>query len=400
MTVAGESTGRAALPGPAALDSEDQAEVRALVRSILDREITDDRVRKLDEAEEFDHDLYSRLGETGLVSLGVGTEDTEHPDVRHQVAVIEELASGPTSMAVCFVVQYMGVQLLTAYGTPQQREQVLAPLLEGSARVSFALTEPDGGTDVARAMRTRAERDADGWVLNGTKTWISGPKVADHAIVVARTGPPEPTSIDGITMFLVPLGADGVHARALDTIGIHSLDTCEVTFEDVRLPAESVLGEAGSGFRQVLGTLNQERMNAAAAALGIARGAFESALDYAHQRSAFGKPIGGFQTLQHRLVDSGVRIESARGLLSNAAAAVVDGRRGDVLSAMAKVAASEAATEVTDNGMRLLGGAGFSREFAMQRYFRDARLYTFAPLTDEMMHNYLGQQMLGLPRSY
>lgn len=382
-------------------DGNERSELRSMVRQIIAQEATEERVRTLDEAEQFDHDLYRVLGESGLVGLEANADGTERADLRSQVVVLEELGAGPTSMAVCLVVQYMGVQLLTSHGTELQRKQILAPLLEGRSRVAFAMTEPDGGTDVARTMRTRAERRDDGsWVLNGAKAWISGAITADHAIVVARTAPPEPSAVDGITLFLVPLSAPGVQVRELQTVAIHGLDTCEVVLEDVNVPAEAVLGEAGRGFRQVLATLNGERLNAAATALGIARGAHEAALAYAKERQAFGRPIGAFQALQHRMVDDAVRIEAARELVRKAAHAEALGERADLLSAMAKLAASEAATQAVDHGMRLMAGAGLSREYAMQRYFRDARLYTFAPLTDDMIRNYLGERLLGLPRSF
>ncbi|QUH05992.1 acyl-CoA/acyl-ACP dehydrogenase [Saccharopolyspora erythraea] len=388
------------MPGNESLDTPEQAEVRQLARQIVSRQSPDEKIRSHDEAHTFDHELYRGLGEAGLVGLGVDAASSAHPDARYQVAVVEELAAGPTSMAVCLIVQYMGVQLLTTLGTREQKEDVLAPLAGGAQRIAFALTEPDAGTDVAAAMRTRAERSDGRWVLSGTKTWISGPKVADHVIVVARTGPAEPSRVDGISLFVVPTTAPGLRIRELDTVGINSLDTCELVLDEVQVPETALLGAVGAGFRSLLATLNQERLNAAAAALGIAEGAFVLAVRYAGERHAFDRPVGAFQALQHRLVQSALRIESARGLLNRAADAAASGERADVLSAMAKLAASEAATEVTDQGMRILGGAGYSREFAMQRYFRDARLYTFAPLTDEMLKNYLGEQMLGLPRSF
>lgn len=393
-------------------DSTEQAEIRGLVRSIIAGRSGPDRIARLDESRTFDEELYSALGEAGLVGLGADAEDGADADPRHQVVVLEELGAGPTSMAVCLVVQYMGVRLLTGYGSAEQRKELLAPLLDGRERVAFALSEPDGGTDVARAMRTAARPadDGDGWVLTGAKTWISGAATSRHAIVLARTGPPDPSAIDGITMFVVPLGVDGVRVRELDTVAIHGLDTCEVVFDDVRVDPQAVLGTVGLGFRQVLATLNGERLNAAAVALGIARGALSCAVGYAAERTAFGRSIGAFQALQHALVDGAIRLEAARGLLDRAAAAAareagfpaepVAEESAAVLSAMAKVAAADAATEIADTGMRVMAGAGLSCEFPMQRYFRDARLYTFAPLTNEMLRNFVGERLLGLPRSY
>lgn len=377
------------------LDTPDQADLRAMVRDVLAEHAEPERVRRHDEAESFDHELYDRLAGLGLVAFD-STVDGVTTDPGHQAVVLEELGATATSLAVCFVVQYMGVQLLGGLGTEDQRKAVLQPLLDGTQRVAFALTEPDGGIDVARAMRTRATKTVNGWSLSGTKTWISGPKVASHLIVVARTGAAAPSAVDGITLFLVPTGHRGVEIRELDTIGIHGLDTCEISFTDVQLSHGDVLGPVHQGFRALLSTLNRERLNAAAVAVGIARGALELAVRYAQERQAFGRPLGAFQALQHRLVDVAIAVESARGLLSRATRAP----ELESLSAMAKVAASDAAVRATDEGMRVLAGAGFSREFAMQRYFRDARLYTFAPFSDDMMRNYLGERLLEFPRSY
>ncbi|QXW01312.1 acyl-CoA dehydrogenase family protein [Rhodococcus globerulus] len=382
-------------------DTTAQADLREMVRDIVNRHAPPERVRECDIANMFDLALYRALGEAGLIGLDAQVGSTHGADPRNQIVVLEELAAGPTSMAVCLVVQYMGVGLLSEYGTDNQRRDVLAPLLDGRERVAFALTEPDGGTDVARVMRTRARRVEGGrWILDGAKTWISGPKNATNLIVLARTSVSETSTIDGITMFVVPTDATGITIRELDTFAIHSLDTCEIIFDGVELDESSVLGQADRGFRQVLGTLNGERLNAAAAALGIARGALEAAVDYGRQRQVFGRPVGSFQAGQHRLVDGAIQIEAARALMLQAADATASGARADILSAMAKVAASDAAVAVTDAGMRLMGGSGFSKEYPMERLFRDARLYTFAPLTNEMLRNHIGEKYLGLPRSF
>ncbi len=388
-------------PEEVATDSPDQADIRRLARSLVEDIAGPDRVRELDEAERFDEELYTHLAQAGLIGLGVDASAGRDADPEHQIVVLEELGAGPTSMAVCLVVQYMGVRLLCSFGTGEQRRSLLAPLVDGRERVAFALSEAGGGTDIARAMRTRARRTKEGWILNGTKTWISGAATARHAIVLARTGPAEPSAIDGISAFVVPLDSRGLAVRRLGTVAIHGLDTCEMIFHDVALDGQAILGEPGSGFRHVIATLNGERLNAAAAALGIARGALTTATNYARERTAFGRPIGAFQALQHALADGAIKVEAARGLLNRAAAAAERGS-GDaaVLSAMAKVAAADAATSVTDTGMRVMGGAGLSREYPMQRFFRDARLYTFAPLTNEMLRNFIGERWLALPRSY
>lgn len=395
-------TAPALAPFATLADTPEVAEVRARVRRVLAEHVTPERLAEHDENETYDLELYNELAAAGLIRLETEL-DGRKASHQSQVTVLEELGAGATSVGVSIVVQYMGVELLHSFGNSAQRQEFLAPLLDGEARMSFALSEPDGGTDVARAMKTRATRRGDGsYVLNGRKKWIGGASTANFLLVLARTSEIERSSIDGITMFILPRSTPGITTTPIDTMGIRALEQADIVFEDVVIPAELVLGEVDRGFRQVLATLNGERLNGAAVALGIGRGALEHAVAYAQDREAFGRPVGAFQALQHELVDAAVRIESARLLLHNAARTSdeAEGGANETLSAMAKLAASEAGTTASDIGMRVMGGWGFLRQLPMQRYFRDARLYTFAPLTDEMIRNYIGEKHLGLPRSY
>lgn len=385
-----------------ASDAEDVGVVRKRVRGVIREHVNAERLADFDEREEYDLELYEALGEAGLLQLEVEL-DGRKPLHLSQVTVLEELGSTATSMAVSLVVQYMGVEQLHTYGNKAQREEFLQPLLSGEQRMSFALSEPGGGTDVARAMETTAVRQSNGnYVINGRKKWIGAASTANYLLVLARTRDPQKSSIDGITVFIVPRSTPGIHTRSIDTMGIRALEQADISFDNVVVPPHAVLGEEHAGFRQVLATLNGERLNGSAVALGIAQGALSHAIAYAKSRAAFGRSIGGFQALQHDLVNSSVKIESARHLLLHAAQTSDGDAKGanETLSAIAKLATSEAATQTTDIGMRLMGGWGFLRQLPMQRYFRDARLYTFAPLTDEMTRNYVGEKHLGLPRSY
>lgn len=382
-------------------EASELAQLRTRVHDLLDRIATPERLNQHDEAETYDFEMHRSLANAGLVGLGA---DVNGPGPSHaaQGVVLEELGARPTSVGVSMVVQYMGVQLLHSYATAAQRAEYLAPLHSGDALMSFALSEPAGGTDVARAMATRATRLEDGsYSITGQKRWIGGAMTANFLILLARTADIGHSAIDGITMFLVPRSTPGIRTEEIDTMGIRGLAQCDIYLDDVRVPAQNVLGEVDRGFRQVLSTLNGERLNGAAVALGIARGALDCAVSWAKQRQAFGQPIGSFQALQHSLVDASVKIESARLLLQKAASASDSGPgTNETVSAMAKLAASDAATTASDAGMRAMAGWGFYRGLPMQRYFRDARLYTFAPLTDEMTRNYIGEKHLGLPRSF
>ena len=388
-------------PPRAIAETPDRAALRSRVRSVLAAHLTPERLRYFDEAEEYDLELFRALGESGLIQLD-GELHGSGPSHAAQSIVLEELGAGPTSIGVSVVVQFMGLELLHTHGSTEQRERFLAPLRSGDARVSFGLSEPGGGTDIARVMSTTAVRLSDGsYSINGAKKWIGGAMDCDFFILLARTAPLTDSAVDGITTFLIPRSSPGIHTEEIDTMGIRGLAQCDVTFENVRVPPEFVLGDEGRGFRQVLGTLNGERLNGAAVALGIARGALDTAVAWARNRQAFGRAVGSFQALQHDLVDAAVKVESARLLLQRAAdASDAAGTADGTLSAMAKLAASAAATGATDTGMRVMAGWGMARALPMQRFFRDARLYTFAPLTDEMTRNYLGEKMLGLDRSY
>lgn len=356
------------------------------------------RVQTLDKRKEFDFELHRALGEVG--AWGVGIEE-EHGGSGGgpvmQVLTLELLGRHATSMAVFGVIQYMATRLIRQFGSARQRQRYLQPLCSGALRASFCLTEAGGGTDILASMRTRAHRHERGWRLQGSKYWISGATRSDLLIVVARTGTHRSR---GITMFLVDAKSDGVTATELDTFAINGYDTCSVTFDDVQLPHDAVLGTEDQGFMQVLGTLNSERLNAAAVASGIGRGAHRLALDYAKEREAFGRPIGQFQALQHKLVQAGVDMEAAWTLTLGAARLEEQGRDVGVESAMAKLAASGAGQRAAQTGMEVLGGAAFDLDVPMQRYYRDIRLYSFAPLTDHMIANFLGERWLGLPRSF
>jgi acyl-CoA dehydrogenase len=381
-----------------ASDSDERAELRRTVRTVIERESPGERIRQLDEAETFDEILLDALAGIGVLAIGASEE---LGDLRDQLVVVEELAAGPTSMAAFMIGHYAVTGALRRFGATAQHRDVLDQLTAGATKVSFALSEPAGGTDVARIMRTRADGLADGgYRLTGHKMWTSGAADADWIIVMARTSPITRSAADGITMFLVSTTTAGMAIETIDTFGIRSHSTCQVLLDGVVVAGDSVLGAVDRGMRQAFEAVNREGLLAAAASIGVARGALALALTYAKEREVFSKPIGAFQVPQHWLVDSAVAIEAARGLMVRAALVEVGGGDASSLAGMAKLMASEAAGDITLKGMQLMGGMGFTRDIAMQRLFRDGRLWSFSPLTNEMVRNGLGQRLLGLPRSY
>lgn len=381
-------------------DSPERAELRATLRRLVAEVAPPTRVAALDEAEAFDDELFVALADLGVFAVGAPPGVGGGGDVRDQLVVLEELAAGPTSMAAFAIAHFAVTQVVGTFGRTPHHHELARALVDGRTRCAFALSEPGGGTDVARAMQTRAARDGGSWRITGQKMWTSGAATAQHVVVLARTTPIGKSPVRGVTMFLVPTDAAGVTIHVIDTFGIHGLSTCEVFLDDVSVADADVLGEVDQGMRQVFATINREGLNATAACLGVGRGALELAVAYAKEREVFGSPIGAFQVPQHWLVDGAVALESARSVMVRAAEIEVAGGDAGVLASMAKLIASEAAQTIALRGMQLMGGMGYTREVAMQRFFRDVRLWQFSPLTNEMVRNRIAEQHLGLPRSY
>jgi len=392
-----DESGRAADP---LAESPERAEFRALLRALVAQESPLDRTRAMDDARDFDRDLYRALAEIGVLGLDAPEELGGAGDLRDQLVAVEELGRGPTSMAAFLILQYAAIKFLGRNVSTDEQRAVLVDLVAGKSLVSFGMSERDGATDLGRTLRTRAERDGAGWSITGQKMWTSAATDAQWIIVFARTEPAKGPSIDGISSFLVPADAPGVEIRPLDTFGIHGMSTCEVFFDDVSVSEEALIGELGKGMRQAFATINHEGLLACAACLGVGHGALKTARDYVAQREVFGKPVGAFQVPQHWLVDAAVGLEAARSLMDRAAAVEVAGGRSEMLTLMAKLLASETAQDITLDGMQMMGGAGYLMEVPMQRFFRDVRLWNFAPLNNEMVRNRIGERLLRLPRSY
>ncbi|WP_433503115.1 acyl-CoA dehydrogenase family protein [Pseudonocardia halophobica] len=378
----------------------DLADFRLAVRAVVAEAAPAGRIAELDERAEFDAELHARLAGAGVLAAGAGDRHGGIGDVRHQMAAVEEVAAGPTSMAVALVVHYLVLDLLTSHGTPAQQERWLGPLMSGRATAAFALTEPGAGTDVAGGMVTTAKRTDGGWTLDGHKTWIAGAARADVHVVLARSAPVGGAGVDGITTFLVPADTPGVRTSPFGAVGLRAAHPCDLELDAVAVPDDAVVGTVDAGFRELMRSLNRERLNAASGAAGAARGALAHTLAYARDREAFSRSLGSFQAVQHRLVDGVVALEAARGLLRRAGEVAAGGGRADLLSSMAKLACSEAAVRITSDGLETLGAAGLSTGRPLQRWFRDVRLWVIAPLANDMVRNYLGERHLGLPRSF
>ena len=364
-------------------EKETISAIRDMVRDFSTKEILP-HVMEWDEAQHFPRDTFSRMGELGLLGMlvpeaygGAGLGYFEY------VAAIEELASvcGAVGLSMAAHNSLCTNHILT-FGTEEQKQRWLPQLASGEHIGAWGLTEAGTGSDAMR-MRCTAVREDDEWVLNGTKNWITHGITAEVAVVLVRTG--ELLDSHGITAMVVERGTPGFQGgKKEDKLGMRASETAELVFEDCRVPAANVLGEVGEGFIQAMKILDGGRISIAALSLGIARGAFDAARNYAKQREQFGQPIAHFQGIGFKLADMAVGIEAARNLVQKACWAKENG--GDVtrLGAMAKYQASEMCVEVATDAIQVFGGYGYTKEFPVEKHYRDAKLCTIGEGTSEI----------------
>jgi len=389
--------------------TDEQKMILDTVRKFKEKECPKEKVAEWDnEGVDFPPELWKKLGDIGVLGLGFPEKYGGTPGgMLDEALIAEELSYGFNDLALAYLlgVSFGGYSILHQ-GNDEQKEKYLPPLIRGETNFALGLTEPGGGLDILNALKTKAREDGDHFIINGTKIFTTGMHVADTIVLVARTDdvPGKPTR--GLTIFLVDKKTPGITYNKLEKLGSHTMATYEVIYEDVKVHKSQILGERGKGWYQILGTLNNERIIVAAECCGIARCAFDEALQYAKEREAFGKPIGDHMAIQHYLAEMATEIETARLLTYKAAWLVDTAKTKEELMAaggaatMCKYWASDVGQRVTDKGMRILAGYGFMMEYHMQRYFRNIRQLIFAPITNEMAKNVIGQMMLGLGKSY
>ena len=335
-----------------------------------------------DEAERFRKEYMQALGEAGLTGIpvpeelgGLGLGYVEY------ALVLEEIAKVSASYAVSVAVTGLPQVILATMGNPDQQGQWLEGLASGELLGAFCLSEPDSGSD-AGSLRTTAVRDGDSYVLNGTKFWITHGGYADLYVVMARTGGPGPK---GVSAFLVPGDTPGLSfGKKEEKMGLRASPTVEVVLEDVRVPESARLIGEGEGFRVAMGALDSGRITIAAISVGLAQAALDVATDYATKRRQFGKAIIDFQGVGFMLADMAVRIEQARLLVHKAAWLRDHGRPYSHVAAMAKCAATDCAMAVTTDAVQVLGGYGYTREYPVERYMRDAKVMQIVEGTNQV----------------
>jgi acyl-CoA dehydrogenase len=382
--------------------TEEQQAFRDVVRRWVDAEAPKDWMRQLEADEEnYPVALWDKLAEQGFFGIGIPEEyDGAGGDVMMQMIFAREFARTAGGLLwVWGLTSFGGAKTISAVGTEEQKQRWLRPMAQGKLRVSLSMTEPDGGTDVLGAMKTFAEKVDGGWKLNGAKMWTTAAKVADRLLVLARTDRNVEKKHQGLTMFFVDAKAPGITASLLPKLGMRAMGSCSVTYDDVFVPDEDVLGEPGKAWYAMLPTLNNERIMVGAQCLGAIDGVLEDALEYMLQRKAFGGIIGRFQVLQHYVADIATWQKTTELLLNYVSWMQSNGMPCGVEANMLKMVATENAVKAADLGIQILGGMGYSAETDMQRYWRDHRILRMTPISNEMVRNTIAES-LGLPRSF
>jgi alkylation response protein AidB-like acyl-CoA dehydrogenase len=340
----------------------------------------------------FPDSVFRRMGELGLLGLSYPEEyGGQGGDYFCNLVLAEELVysdSGGLAMGLA-VHTDMATPPIHLFGTEAQKQRYLVPAIAGEKISCLGITEPDAGSDVS-GIRTRAVRDGDEWVINGSKTYITNGHRADFIVLVAKTDPA--AGHDGISLFLVDMDLTGViREKKLEKLGMHASDTALLAFQDVRVPADALLGQEGKGFYHIMWELQGERLIGAAGCVAAAQKSFDKTLAYATERQAFGRSIGRFQVTRHKFADMATKIEAARQLVYTTAWRFANGEYPVREISMAKLYAARIACEVTDECLQIHGGAGYMREYGIERAWRDMRLNRIGAGTDEIMLDVIGR---------
>ncbi len=373
--------------------SESHREIQRVVREFCQREVKP-RARAWDETGEFPAETVRRLGELGVMGISV-PEDLGGAglDQLAVAVVLEEVARHDGSLALTVASHNgLGSSQIRYFGSEAQKRRWLVPLARGEKLAAWGLTEPGSGSDAA-GLRTTAVKRGDGWVINGSKTFITQGSVGDVFVVLARTDPARAQK--GITAFVLEKGMKGFSQRPIHAkLGMRSSDTAELHMEDVEVPDENRVGEVNHGFLDTLQILDRGRITIGALAVGLARGAIEEARAYAKERKAFGHPIAEFEAIAFMLADMATETDAARLLVYRAAALADAGKPFVREASMAKLFASEAAMRATSKAIQIHGGYGYTRDFPVERYFRDAKLCEIGEGTSEIQRLVIARQVL------
>lgn len=377
--------------------TEEQNLFRDSIRNFVEREVIP-VAQEMDEKGEFPRALFQRCAANGYFALrypeSVGGMDA---DFLTYCLMMEELARGSLSLGAAVAMQtLMGTDLVFRFGTDDHRQQLIGPALRGEKIGTIAMTEPDFGSDLG-GITTRAISTKDGWEITGRKMWITSATVADFFTVAAKTNPE--AGFKGIDFFLVEKERQGVQVgRKIAKMGVRASETSELILDHVRIPAENLLGEQGSGFKNLGNILCQIRVMTGALALGLGEAALKSSIGYSNDRVQFDRPIATFQAISHKIAEMGTKLEAARTLVYRAARDIDAGKKDVKIASMAKLFSTETANFIADECTRIFGSYGFAMEYDAQRYYRDARFLLYGGGTSEVLRNIISKAM-GVPES-
>jgi alkylation response protein AidB-like acyl-CoA dehydrogenase len=364
--------------------SPEQQELRHVVHEFVANEVRP-LARHTDESGEFNWTAVRKMGPLGLLGIEVPEQyGGSGLDAISAALIVEELGWGCGSTALAISAHNgLGLGPIVAFGTEAQKERWLPQLATGKGRLAcLGLTEPGAGSDLKGGVRTAAVAEGDSWIIDGSKMWMTNASIADLMVVLVRTGPDGNRSLSHI---LVPTDTPGVTMGPPEKkMGLRGSPTHAVTFEEVRVPRENLLGAEGRGLAQTLSVLDGGRISIGALSVGLARAAYEEALAYAQERQAFGQPIAEFQAIQWMLADAATEIEAARLMVHKAAWLKEQGKPYSTMASMAKLMATEVSERVCRNAIQIHGGYGYSREFEVERMYRDTRLMTIGEGTSEI----------------
>jgi alkylation response protein AidB-like acyl-CoA dehydrogenase len=373
--------------------TEEQTILRDSIRKLMDRIATPDYVRRLDREQAYPYELYQAWVEAGLLRLPYPEEyGGLGGSVLDMVVLAEELSRKSADFFMAFAGStFCGLNILRK-ASDEQKRYWLPKLFDGEVRMAISISEPDAGSDVG-AMRTTAKREGDHYVINGHKIWSTGAGAKNAVINVYVKTDPAAHYRQGLSLFLVDNTTPGLQLRKLDMLGRRCTGTYELTFNDVRVPADRLIGGENNGWNVLLSGLQVERVTSAAGNCGAAQAAVDLAAQYAKERKQFGRPIGAFQAIAHMLADMATEVEAARTLTWRAAWMVSTGQDALREITMAKLLSSETYVKVANLGMQIFGGFGYSMEFDMQRHYRDSRSATIAAGTSQIQRNLIANLM-------
>ena len=375
--------------------NEEQSMWKEAVHEFVNREVKA-RARKVDETAEFNWEATRKMGSLGLLGLNIPEEyGGSGVDAVSAALAIEELGWGCGSTALAIAAHNgLGCAPIALFGSEAQKAYFLPPLADGKHKLAaLALTEPGAGSDLKGGVRTHAARQGDEWVINGSKMWITNASIADVIITLVRTDPAGGSR--SLSLIIVPAQAAGMHIGPPEKkMGLKGSYTHAVTYENVRVPVDNLLGEVGQGLAQTLAILDGGRISIGALSVGLAQAAFEEAVRYAKERQAFGAPLADFQAIQWMLADAATEIHAARLMVHQAAWLKSEGKNFTQAASMAKLFATEMAERVCRNAIQIHGGYGYSSEYPVERIYRDARLMTIGEGTGEIQRLVIARHVL------